>query len=160
MRARAEASRANGATGSATPVLNLENDEAIGPATPIRARAEASSVGGATGPANPRAHERATADRAGGANGPVTPMRARVEAHDVRVSASERDTLPHASGAASSIEVGAESARADAAATPEQADETLHTHSVANAAKRRRGPQLSPSARKRAAKHARDNAEE
>ena len=51
-----------------------------------------------------------------------------------------------------------ESERADAAATPAQAGETLHMHSVASAAKRQRGPQLSRSARKRAAMRASDDA--
>ena len=45
VRSRAEASRAHGATGSATPMLDLENDEEVGPATP--ARAEAPRVGSA-----------------------------------------------------------------------------------------------------------------
>ena len=47
-----------------------------------------------------------------------------------------------------------EGERADAA-TPTRTADTLHMHSVASTAKRQRGPQLSRSARRRAAKHAR-----
>ena len=78
------------------------------------------------------------------AAGHTTPAGARADVHmsEAGPSSEEGHATP-------------EGARADAA-TPTHTADTMHTHSVAGTAKRQRGRQLNPSARKRAAKRTRD----
>ena len=72
--------------------------------------------------------------------------------HSVRDAAP---TSPYLLTSSEADHATPEGARADAA-TPTHTGDTMHMHSVASTAKRQRGRQLNPSARKRAAKRARD----